>query len=104
MEKSKATTDTSFNSNPNNGKTARPPIAPKATVSVVVHAGHPGVNTANALPATVELPDFFRLVPVVPFILYTSNEIFIPASIATAIDRESEVARYNGIDSVTTPK
>ena len=104
MEKSKATTDIIFNSNPNNGKTARPPTAPKATVSVVVHAGHPGVNTANALPATVEPPDFFRLIPVVPLILYTSNEIFTPASTATTTDNASDTPMYIGIVSTTTVK
>ena len=35
-----------------------PPTAPKITARVVVHAGHPGVNTANAPPSIVELPDF----------------------------------------------
>ena len=104
VENTKAATEISFSSSPCNGKIARPPTAAKATASGVVHAGHPGVNAANALPATVEPPDFLMLIPAEPLILYTINEMLTPASPATITDNASEAPRYNGIALATTAK
>lgn len=81
-----------------------PPTAPKTTANGVVQAGHPGVKAANALPATVELPDFLILIPGTPLILYTINEMFTPANAATATDNARDVPMYSGIASATTPK
>ena len=43
-----------FNSSPCMGNTDSPPTAPKTTASGAVHAGHPGVNIANAPPSPDE--------------------------------------------------
>lgn len=69
VENIKAATEINFSSNPCNGKIARPPTAANTTANGVVHAGHPGVNAANAVPATVEPPDFLMLIPPAPLIL-----------------------------------
>lgn len=48
IEKIKTTTEMNFNSNPCIGNSDNPPTAPKITAKGAVHAGHPGVNAANA--------------------------------------------------------
>ena len=82
IENVNAPIDTNFNSNPCNGKIANPPTIPKTAESEVVHAGHPGVNAVRA-PPNIALVPFFIFLFLCVFMLYATNAMLIPASIAT---------------------
>ena len=80
-----------FNSNPCIGNNDNPPIAPKITARGAVHAGHPGVNAANAPPSTAEE---FDLTEFIIFILLILNAIiakFIPAKAEIVIVNPTDV-------------
>ena len=80
-----------FNSNPCIGNNDNPPTALKITARGAVHAGHPGVNAANAPPKTAEE---FDLTEFIIFILFTLNAIIaklIPASAEIVIVKPTEV-------------
>ncbi len=81
-----------FNSNPCIGNNDNPPIAPKITARGAVHAGHPGVNAANAPPNTAEEFDFTEFIIFILFILNAINAKLIPA--------RTEIVIVNAIDVV----
>ena len=81
-----------FNSNPCIGNNDNPPIAPKITASGAVHAGHPGVNAANAPPSTA---DEFDLTEFIIFILLILNAI-----IAKLIPAKAEIVIVNPTDVI----
>lgn len=90
MEKIKTPTEINFNSNPCIGNSANPPIAPKITASGAVHAGHPGVNAANAPPKIAEELPFTEFII---FILFILNAI-----IAKLIPAKAEIVMVNPTD------
>jgi len=69
-----------FNSKPCIGNNDNPPTAPKITAKGAVHAGHPGVNAANAPPRTAEEFDFTEFIIFILFILNAIIAKLIPAS------------------------
>ena len=69
-----------FNSNPNIGNNDSPPTALKITASGAVHAGHPGVNAANAPPKTAEEFVFTEFIIFIRFILNAIIAKLIPAN------------------------
>jgi len=90
IEKIKTPTEMNFNSNPCIGNNDNPPTAPKITANGAVHAGHPGVNAANAPPNTAEEFDFTEFII---FILLILNAI-----IAKLIPASAEIVTVNPID------
>lgn len=81
IEKIKTPTEMNFNSNPCIGNNDNPPTAPKITAKGAVHAGHPGVNAANAPPNTA---DEFDLTDFIIFILLILNAIIAKLTPASA--------------------
>ena len=81
-----------FNSNPNIGNNDSPPTALKITASGAVHAGHPGVNAANAPPKTAEEFDFTEFIIFIRFILN--------AIIAKLIPANAEITTVNPTDEI----
>ena len=90
IEKIKTPTEMNFNSNPCIGNSDNPPIAPKITARGAVHAGHPGVNAANAPPKTAEE---FDLTEFIIFILFILNAIM-----AKLIPAKTEIVMVNPTD------
>lgn len=91
MEKTKTPTEINFNSNPCMGNNDNPPTAPKITANGAVHAGHPGVNAANAPPNTVDEFDFTEFIIFIRFILNAIMAKFIPASADIVIVNPTDV-------------
>ena len=81
-----------FNSNPCIGNSDNPPTAPKITARGAVHAGHPGVNAANAPPKTAEE---FDLTEFIIFILFILNAIM-----AKLIPAKTEIVMVNPTDVI----
>ncbi len=81
-----------FNSNPCIGNNDNPPMAPKITASGAVHAGHPGVNAANAPPKTA---DEFVFTEFIIFIRLILNAI-----IAKLIPARAEITTVNPTDVI----
>ena len=81
-----------FNSNPCIGNNDNPPMAPKITASGAVHAGHPGVNAANAPPKTA---DEFVFTEFITFIRLILNAI-----IAKLIPARAEITTVNPTDVI----
>ena len=79
-----------FSSNPCIGNNDNPPIAPKITANGAVHAGHPGVNAANAPPNKVDEFDLTEFIIFILLILYAINAKLIPA--------KAEITIVNPID------
>ena len=93
-----------FNSNPCIGNNDNPPIAPKITASGAVHAGHPGVNAANAPPNTAEEFDFTEFIIFILFILNAIKAKLIPAKAETVIVNPIDVMIYEGIRTIVVSK
>ncbi len=93
-----------FNSNPCIGNNDNPPTALKITARGAVHAGHPGVNAANAPPNTADEFDFTEFIIFILFILNAIIAKFIPASDDIAIVNPTDVTMYDGIISIVVLK
>ena len=93
-----------FSSNPCIGNNDSPPIAPKITASGAVHAGHPGVNAANAPPNTAEEFDFTEFIIFILFILYAIIAKLIPARAEIATVNPIDVMMYVGDNSIAVSK
>ena len=93
-----------FSSNPCIGNNDSPPIAPKITASGAVHAGHPGVNAANAPPNTAEEFDFTEFIIFILFILYAIIAKLIPARAEIAIVNPIDVMMYVGDNLIAVSK
>ncbi len=91
IEKIKTPTEMNFNSNPCIGNNDNPPTAPKITAKGAVHAGHPGVNAANAPPRTAEEFDFTEFIIFIRFILNAIMAKFTPAKAEIVIVKPTEV-------------
>ena len=104
IEKIKTPTEINFNSNPCIGNSDNPPTAPKITASGAVHAGHPGVNAANAPPNTAEEFDFTEFIILILFILNAIIAKFIPASDDITMVNTTDVIMYDGIISMVVLK
>lgn len=100
IEKTKTPTEMNFNSNPSIGNNDKPPTAPKITANGAVHAGHPGVNAANAPPNTADEFDFTEFIIFICLILNAINAKFIPASDDIVIVNATDVRIYDGIISI----
>ena len=85
MEKIKTPAEINFSSNPCIGNNDNPPTAPKITASGAVHAGHPGVNAANAPPKTVDELPLMEFIILILFILNAIIAKLIPAKAETII-------------------
>ncbi len=81
-----------FNSNPCIGNNDNPPTAPKITASGAVHAGHPGVNAANAPP---NIAEEFDLTEFIIFIL-----LILDAIIAKFTPAKAEIIMVNTTDVI----
>lgn len=79
IEKIKTPTEINFNSNPCIGNNDNPPTAPKITANGAVHAGHPGVNAANAPPKTADELPLTEFIIFILFILKAISAKLIPA-------------------------
>ena len=93
-----------FSSNPCIGNNDSPPIAPKITASGAVHAGHPGVNAANAPPNTAEEFDLTEFIIFILFILYAIIAKLIPARAEIAIVNPIDVMMYVGDNLIAVSK
>ena len=91
IEKIKTPTEMNFNSNPCIGNNDNPPTAPKITAKGAVHAGHPGVNAANAPPRTAEEFDFTEFIIFIRFILNAIMAKLTPANDEIVIVKPTEV-------------
>ena len=91
IEKIKTPTEMNFNSNPCIGNNDNPPTAPKITAKGAVHAGHPGVNAANAPPRTAEEFDFTEFIIFIRFILNAIMAKLTPAKDEIVIVKPTEV-------------
>ena len=103
-EKINTPIEMNFSSNPCIGNRDNPPIAPKITAKGAVHAGHPGVNAANAPPNTAEEFDFTEFIIFILFILYAIIAKLIPASAEITPVKIMEVITYVGDNSIATSK
>ena len=104
MENINTPTETNFNSNPCIGNNDNPPIAPKITASGAVHAGHPGVNAANAPPKTADELVFTEFIIFILFILNAIIAKLIPANADITTVNTIDVAMYDGDISTATSK
>lgn len=93
-----------FNSNPCIGNNDSPPTAPKITAKGAVHAGHPGVNAANAPPNTAEEFDFTEFIIFILFILNAIKAKLTPAKDEITIVNTTDVIMYEGIISIVVSK
>ena len=91
IEKIKTPTEMNFNSNPCIGNNDNPPTAPKITAKGAVHAGHPGVNAANAPPRIAEEFDFTEFIIFIRFILNAIMAKLTPAKDEIVIVKPTEV-------------
>ena len=80
-----------FNSNPCIGNNDSPPTAPRITAKGAVHAGHPGVNAANAPPNNAEEFDFTEFIIFILFILKAIIAKLIPAKAETVMVSPTDV-------------
>ncbi len=101
IEKIKTPTEINFNSNPCIGNKDSPPTAPKITANGAVHAGHPGVNAANAPP---NIAEEFDLTELILLILNAIIAKFIPANAETPTVNPIDVIIYKGIISIVVSK
>ena len=69
-------------------------------LQLTVHAGHPGVNAANAPPNTAEEFDFTEFIIFILFILYAIIAKLIPADAEIAIVNPIDVMMYVGDNSI----
>ena len=91
MEKIKTPTEINFNSNPCIGNNDNPPTVPRITASGAVHAGHPGVNAANAPPNIAEEFDLTEFIIFILFILNAIMAKLIPARAEIVIVNPTDV-------------
>ena len=101
IENANAAIEMNFNSIPWRGNIANPPTTPKTAVSDVVHAGHPGVNAVSVPPKNADIPLLLILLLRWTLMLYATNAILIPASIATIPVKPTDAVIYNGNNSIS---
>lgn len=80
IENTRTPTEINFNSSPCIGNIDSPPTAPSITASGAVHAGHPGVNAANAPPNTADEFVLTEFIIFILLILYAISAILTPPS------------------------
>lgn len=93
-----------FNSSPCIGNRERPPMAPKITANGAVHAGHPGVNAANAPPNTADELDLTEFIILILWILYAIIAKLIPANAEITTVKITDVIMYEGEISIAASK
>ena len=101
IENINAAIEINFNSIPWSGNIANPPTTPKTAVSDVVHAGQPGVNAVNVPPKNADIPLFLILLLRWILMLYATNAIFMPASMATIAVKLIDAIIYAGRNSIS---
>ncbi len=95
MDSTSTPTDMNFSSSPCIGNNDKPPTAPKITASGAVHAGHPGVNAANAPPRIADESVFTE------FIFFTM--FILNAIIAKLIPARADIPTVSGMDMAMYP-